>query len=125
MAREPQGLDMLQEIRSRGIRLSLDDLGTGYASVNYLQQYPLSSVKVDQHFIANMMDDTKVKGIIRALVQMGESLDIRIVAEGVETKAQEQLLVELGCHWAQGYYYMEPKPMKSLTQNVSTARTDS
>jgi len=125
VCREPQGLDMLHEIRSRGIHLSLDDFGTGYASLNYLQQYPLSSVKVDQHFIANMMDDTKVKGIIRALVEMGESLDIRIVAEGVETKAQEQLLVELGCHWAQGYYYMEPKPMKSLTQNVSTARTDS
>lgn len=102
VCRGENGLDMLHEIRSRGIHLSLDDFGTGYASLSYQQQYSLSCVKIDQDFICNMMGDIKVEGIIRALVQMGDPLEIRIIAEGVETEAQEQALVEFGCHWAQG-----------------------
>lgn len=123
--RELEGLEMLRTIRSRGIHLSLDDFGTGYASLSYLQQYPLSTVKIDHDFVANVMDDVKMEGIIRAVAQMVDSLGIRIIAEGVETAEQEKALIELGCHWAQGFYYSKPKPIKALTQTLSAAYTDS
>jgi len=114
-----ENLNMLRRIRARGVHLSLDDFGTGYASLSYLQQYPLSTVKIDHTFVANMMDDTKMAGIIRAVIQMANSLGIRIVAEGVETEEQERALGELGCHWVQGFHYARPAPLDV----VRTART--
>jgi len=120
--REPDHPDILQTLRSRGIHLSLDNFGTGYASLSYLQQYPLSTVKIDRGFVANMMDDAKMAGIIRAVVQMADSLGIRIIAAGIETAEQEQALIDLGCHWAQGFYYSKPKPIGSLQQTLKTGR---
>jgi diguanylate cyclase (GGDEF)-like protein len=108
-------VEMLRAIRGLGVHLSLDDFGTGYASLTWLQQYPLSTVKIDHDFVVNVMSDSRLEGIIRAVVQMADSLGIRIIAEGVETSAQEQALIGLGCHWAQGFHYSKPKPLTSLT----------
>lgn len=119
LGRESDDLEMLQTLRSRGIHLSLDDFGTGYASLSWLQKYPLSTVKIDRAFVANVMEDVKMGGIIRAVVQMAESLDIRVIAEGVETEDHERKLIELGCHWAQGFYYSKPKPIGSLQQTLT------
>lgn len=111
---EMGGLETLREIRAKGVHLTLDDFGTGYASLSYLQQYPLSTVKIDHGFVANAISDVKMEGIIRAVVQMANSLGIRVIAEGVETEEHEQALIAFGCHWAQGFYYSEPGSLESL-----------
>jgi diguanylate cyclase (GGDEF)-like protein/PAS domain S-box-containing protein len=100
-------MDALHDI---GVRLSLDDFGTGYSSLAILKRLPLNRLKIDQVFVRDMRDDPQSASIIRAIVTLGESLALTVIAEGVESTVQRDALLALGCHHFQGYLFGMPAP---------------
>jgi diguanylate cyclase (GGDEF)-like protein/PAS domain S-box-containing protein len=98
-------------LKSLGVRLSLDDFGTGYSSLNMLKRLPLDQLKIDQSFVKDMLTDKQDASIIRAIITMGDSLSLEVIAEGVELPAQRDALQALGCHHFQGYLFGRPAPL--------------
>lgn len=103
-----QVLLTLQALRTLGVGVSIDDFGTGYSSLNYLKRYPLNKLKIDRSFVTDTPDNADDVAIVTAIVQMGHSLQLRTVAEGVETPAQQELLRQLGCDMVQGFLVSRP-----------------
>lgn len=103
-----QVLQKLNILRELGVTLAIDDFGTGYSSLNYLKQFPLNRLKIDQSFIRGLPDDQGNGAIAKAIIQMGHSLGLNVLAEGIETKEQENHLKTLGCDAGQGYLYARP-----------------
>jgi diguanylate cyclase (GGDEF)-like protein/PAS domain S-box-containing protein len=103
-----QVLDKLNRLRELGVTLAIDDFGTGYSSLNYLKRFPLHRLKIDQSFIRGLPADQESGAIARAIIQMGHSLGLEILAEGVETTAEEKHLKALGCDAGQGFLYSRP-----------------
>jgi diguanylate cyclase (GGDEF)-like protein len=104
----------LRDLVDLGVRLAIDDFGTGYSSLNYLRRLPFNAIKIDQSFVRDVSDDTRGRAIIEAIVGLGRSLDKRLVAEGVETQAQLDVIRQLGCHEAQGYLLGRPQPAQDV-----------
>jgi EAL domain-containing protein (putative c-di-GMP-specific phosphodiesterase class I) len=92
-------------LNARGVRIALDDFGTGYASLRHLKQFPVDIIKIDRSFVRDMADDPNDEAIIRAVVNLGRSLGIRVVAEGIETEAQAAQLIGLECDFGQGFLF--------------------
>jgi diguanylate cyclase (GGDEF)-like protein len=109
--------DVLGALREIGARIAVDDFGTGYSSLNFLVRFPVHEVKVDRSFVARLMDSPEARAIVRSTVDLARSLNLRVVAEGVETAAQRTVLADMGCDAAQGYYFFEPIPAEK-TSNV-------
>ena len=103
-------LAMLNSLRSMGVQLSIDDFGTGYSSLSYLQRLPINTVKIDQSFIKEMLTQSKPGPIVRAIIALAHSLDLIVLAEGVEEEGQRAILQEQGCDQAQGYLFGRPMP---------------
>ncbi|HSF67571.1 MAG TPA: EAL domain-containing protein [Nitrospiraceae bacterium] len=101
---------MLTTLKAMGVLLSIDDFGTGYSSLSYLQRLPINMVKIDQSFIQDILTDAHPAPIIRAIIAMAHSLNLLVLAEGVEQEAQRTLLLEQGCDQAQGYLFGRPMP---------------
>lgn len=101
----------MQALKAMGVRLSLDDFGTGYSSLSILQRLPLDKLKIDQSFVGRMLTSPQDTSIIRAIITLGESVGLQVIAEGVETEAQHRALLQLGCHHFQGYLFGEPMPL--------------
>jgi len=101
----------MDSLKARGVMIAIDDFGTGYSSLSYLKRFPVDVMKIDQHFIRNMLDDRNDRAIVVAIVQMAHSLELEVVAEGVEEPAQAQALEALGCQVVQGYLYGRPMPL--------------
>ncbi|MDQ1389466.1 MAG: hypothetical protein QOF56_2920, partial [Acidobacteriaceae bacterium] len=108
MADPLAAVEMLQQIKSLGIRLAIDDFGTGYSSLSYLHRFPLDTLKIDRSFISVMEDDGEGMEIARSIVPMANNLRLDVVAEGVETIQQVALLKKLKCKYGQGYYFSRP-----------------
>lgn len=100
----------LVELKEFGIKLSLDDFGTGYSSLSYLSQYPFDNIKIDRTFIKNMHNSNRELHIIKSIIYMIRGLDLKVVAEGVETLEQLQILQREQCHEIQGYLFSKPIP---------------
>lgn len=99
-----QTIDLLNQLKEAGIMIAIDDFGTGYSSLAYLHQMPLGMLKVDKSFVLNMEDDEKPMAIIRSILALAQSLNLEVVAEGIETKKQYQILRSLNCDYIQGFY---------------------
>jgi EAL domain-containing protein (putative c-di-GMP-specific phosphodiesterase class I) len=95
----------LRAISDLGIRLSVDDFGTGYSSLSYLRRFPFNSVKIDPSFVRELTEQPRSQAIIRAVIDLAHALDLSVVAEGVETTVQRDLLRSLGCDAMQGYLF--------------------
>jgi diguanylate cyclase (GGDEF)-like protein/PAS domain S-box-containing protein len=111
-------LDMLRKIEESGIKLSLDDFGTGFSSLAYLQQYPLSELKIDQSFVRSLTSRPESHAIVKAIIAMSKALQLTVLAEGVETIEQRDILAELGCEIFQGYYFSKPLPVDLLHEFI-------
>ncbi|MEA3373187.1 MAG: GGDEF domain-containing phosphodiesterase, partial [Campylobacterota bacterium] len=108
MRNPEKAIKTLNLIRDIGIELAVDDFGTGYSSLSYLKKLPINKLKIDQSFVRELPDDEEDSAITRAVIALAESLNLKIIAEGVETKEQKEFLVENGCKNIQGYFYGRP-----------------
>lgn len=108
-----QKMLLLQEIRNRGIRIAIDDFGTGYSSLSYLKKLPIDKLKIDLSFVRDINLDRDDDAIIEAIIAMASKLNLKVVAEGVETEQQLAFLRDRGCHFAQGYYFGRPSVLLS------------
>lgn len=101
-------IKIMSALQKMGVKVSIDDFGTGYSSLSYLKDLPINTLKIDRSFINNLRVDTSDIAIVKAIITMGHGLDVKVLAEGVETKEQIELLRELKCHYAQGFYIHRP-----------------
>lgn len=111
---QPRSLYILQQIRAMGVTIALDDFGTGYSSLDTLQRYPFDKIKLDRSFISELEHSQEATAIVRAIVALGKSLDIAVLAEGIETAGQLDLLKREGCNEAQGFYLGRPAATQQM-----------
>jgi EAL domain-containing protein (putative c-di-GMP-specific phosphodiesterase class I) len=109
-----QVAERMNYLQSLGIRFSLDDFGTGYASLSYLKLLPIHQLKIDQSFVRELGYNQDDEAIIKTILALGQSLELTVIAEGVETRQQAQRLKELGCEQFQGFLYGRPEPVTEL-----------
>jgi EAL domain-containing protein (putative c-di-GMP-specific phosphodiesterase class I) len=115
------GRRALEALKEFGFRLAMDDFGTGYCSLNYLKRLPLDTLKIDRSFVEDIGDDTEGASIVRAIIALGHSLELRIVAEGVSTTAQLQFLQAEHCDSVQGFLLSAALPAEALTGLLRSA----
>jgi diguanylate cyclase (GGDEF)-like protein len=106
---------MLKSLKETGLRLAIDDFGTGYSSLSYLTKFPIDTIKIDQSFVRQISTDPTETAIVTAIISMAHSLNLIVVAEGVETREEFDFLSNLGCDEAQGYYFSRPVTAASFT----------
>jgi EAL domain-containing protein (putative c-di-GMP-specific phosphodiesterase class I) len=116
-------ISALNSLHHLGIQIAVDDFGTGYSSLNYLRRFPISTLKIDRSFIRDVVDDADDAAIATAIIVMAQSLNLRVVAEGVETDAQKAFLQERNCQLIQGDWFSVPVDAESITQMLGTPPT--
>ena len=114
-------IDTLTSLRKLGISLSLDDFGTGYSSLSYLRKMPISELKIDRSFIASLINDQNSAMIVSTIISMAHCLNMRVVAEGVETMAQLDYLRANYCQTAQGFLFSKPRHANDFPMTVLPA----
>jgi diguanylate cyclase (GGDEF)-like protein len=112
----------LLSLRRSGALIAIDDFGTGYSSLSYLKSLPLDKIKIDKSFVQDLIDDDDDATIVRAIIQLGKSLGMQVIAEGVETTEQEAYIISEGCHEGQGYFYSKPLPARELLSYLKQAQ---
>jgi len=114
-----QALAALQKLCALGVRVAIDDFGTGYSSLSLLQRFPIARLKIDQSFVSGVADDAGARSLVRTIIALGESLGLDMVAEGVESAQQLQVLSELHCAKAQGYLISHPVAPEQMAATVA------
>ena len=109
-----QSLAVMQQLKELGVHLSLDDFGTGYSSLSYLKRFPIDILKIDKSFIRNLITDPEEAAIARSVINLARSLELQVIAEGVETEAQLSYLRRHGCDQVQGFFFSRPLPAHDL-----------
>ncbi|WP_242031904.1 putative bifunctional diguanylate cyclase/phosphodiesterase [Microcoleus sp. FACHB-672] len=116
-------INILQQLRDRGITLALDDFGTGYSSLNYLRHFPIDTLKIDRSFVRDVVADPHNAAVTNAIISLAKSLELKITAEGVETQDQFEYIKSQGCNEIQGYYFSRPIPADALATLLQTGVT--
>lgn len=114
-------IDKMNILKQADVLFSLDDFGTGYSSLQYLRKLPLYQLKIDQSFTRDIVEDKNDEAIVRTIIAMADSLELSVIAEGVETKAQQQLLMKMGCFNYQGYFFGKPVSIDQFEQALNSA----
>jgi EAL domain-containing protein (putative c-di-GMP-specific phosphodiesterase class I) len=112
-------IEKLKAVRAMGLQIALDDFGTGYSSLNYLARLPLDSLKIDRSFVTQMPKGPDQMAIVSAIISLARALNLKVVAEGVETEEQANLLRLLHCDEAQGYLFSRPVPPEEIEQMLA------
>ncbi|GGY90984.1 putative bifunctional diguanylate cyclase/phosphodiesterase [Pseudoduganella plicata] len=107
-------IQKINELKKHGVRFSLDDFGTGYSSLTYLKRLPFNQIKIDQSFVHNILNDPRDLAIANTIIALGQTLHVAVIAEGVETSTQRDLLAQCGCTLFQGYFFSRPLPEAQL-----------
>jgi diguanylate cyclase (GGDEF)-like protein len=115
-----QASTALTALREMGVRTAIDDFGTGYSSLNYLKRLPIDRLKIDKSFVGDIPTDANDTAIVRAVLALGASLELEVLAEGVETREQESFLVAEGCRLGQGFYYSRPVSAEAFRELLTT-----
>ncbi len=125
MADAEKSTGMLSELKALGVGLDIDDFGTGYSSLSRLQSFRVDTLKIDRIFVSRMDSDPETHEIVRVIINLAHSLGLKVVAEGVETQAQFDLLKKLGCERAQGYLFSKPVDHNTILKLLATNRAES
>jgi EAL domain-containing protein (putative c-di-GMP-specific phosphodiesterase class I) len=116
MKRAESAASVLKTLRENGVQLAIDDFGTGYSSLSYLRKFPVDSLKIDQSFVRQITSSPDETSIVAAVISMGRSLKLRVVAEGVETQEELSFLQAHRCDEAQGYFFSRPVPPQQFAK---------
>ncbi|MEK6736480.1 MAG: EAL domain-containing protein [Pseudomonadota bacterium] len=116
--------DRLLEYRNAGIEVSIDDFGTGFSSLSYLKKFDIDYLKIDRSFISNLINNDTDRALVEAIVVMAHKLDINTIAEGVETKEQQDLLIQFGCDYVQGFYYSSAIPVEEFNNLIKNQQNN-
>jgi diguanylate cyclase (GGDEF)-like protein len=114
MMNPKKSMEILNEFHQLGFGVSIDDFGTGYSSLAYLKNLPADEIKIDKSFVLNMANEDRDRSIVKAAIELAHNLDLKVVAEGVEDEATLDILANMGCDFAQGYYMAKPMPCDDL-----------
>jgi EAL domain-containing protein (putative c-di-GMP-specific phosphodiesterase class I) len=112
----------LHQLRRLGVRVAMDDFGTGYSSLSYLRSFPFDKIKIDQSFVREMSQRADCLAIVQSVANLGASLGMPTVAEGIETEDQLRQIQAAGCTDAQGYYFGRPKPARELVHTLAALK---
>ena len=115
--------EALERLRSKGVRISIDDFGTGYSSLSYLKRLAADLIKIDRSFVKGLGQDVKDTAIVRMIIELAHTLEMKVIAEGVETEEQAELLREMGCDMAQGLYFAKPLPAEAAPEFLADTPT--
>ena len=111
-------ISILKQFRAMGVKLSMDDFGTGYSSLSYLHKLPINTLKIDRSFVSQMTEKTGGAEIIKTIILLTKTLNLNIIAEGIENVEQYNALRELGCEYGQGYYFSKPLEIDDATNFI-------
>jgi PAS domain S-box-containing protein/diguanylate cyclase (GGDEF)-like protein len=111
----PALLGALRRLREIGVGLSIDDFGTGFSSLRYLGSFPVTEIKIDRVFIKDMQTSRQKRAVVETVIRLGDEIGVNVVAEGIETEAERQMLIDLGCGYGQGYYFSIPLAADDFT----------
>ena len=120
-----EGLAVLEELANRGTRVVIDDFGIGYSSVVYLAELPVSAWKLDRAMVSRLPEDTAMQSLVEGVLALAQNLDIEVIAEGIEARAQSDYLVKVGCPYAQGFAYAKPMSADDLRTFMAEGVRDS
>ena len=113
----------LDRLRAKGVKISIDDFGMGYSSLSYLKRLPADALKIDKSFIKGLGEDVEDTAIVRMVIELAHTLGMEVIAEGVEGWGQAALLEEMGCDFAQGYYFSKPLSPEEVPMFLAKERT--
>ena len=109
-------IESLKKLKQMDVKIAIDDFGTEYSSLNYIKQLPVDKIKIDISFVRGININHKDEAIIKVIIALAKNLELKVIAEGVETKEQIEFLRKEGCDEIQGYYYYKPMPAKQIEE---------
>ena len=112
-------IPLLFALKKTGVRLAIDDFGTGYSSMSYLKNFPIDTLKIDRSFVEEIVFNRKDAAIAQTIIQLANNLNLSTIAEGVETEAQAEMLLKMGCEEFQGFYFNKPMSVDDLSELLS------